>query len=620
MSLTISAVKSIPLNYVIAAPGASTFSGYTGSLPPGLSLGVVAGGVLLSGNPGYGGNVQYAGNNSYTFIVLWSQGEPNTVTVNVTDPSVLAVPVITCPGATPTTDGGTLSVSAGAFTMQFQASNMGTNWVYVFPTGVTPGSYSQSSSSMMPISGTLVPGSYTLYVNASNASYSGGPTQVASYALALNVTPAIPVITAPASGSLSTYSGHVISAQFSVQTYAGAVVWSATGLPDGCTINAATGLVSGIPAVAENCSATITATNSAGVGTLVAVFTISAPIPAPVIYCTDAPDSLNAGSITIAAGNIGLQFYANNGAEWSAALPAGISIDASSGVVSGQLSPGIYSGSVSCTNTPYPGGATQTGRYVLHLTVTPEMPVISLADSNSLNVVSGAACSAQFSVQANAGTVAWSATGLPYGCTLNATTGLVAGSPVAPGTFSAIITATNSTGSGTFAANFVVSASSTSTGAIAYPFLADDPSLTGVQIETKTGGVTLSGRTSFKIGMSARFAIVFLKNGTPVDPSVLSSVKMGVLSDGEIGSDYLLGPVSLDSSNLVVAVGNNPPYLLATIVLSDDALSTEMRKLIDAGSTDVLKTMSDIIWKTADGTPQASGTFNFSVEAAVTSY
>lgn len=44
----------------------------------------------------------------------------------------------------------------------------------------------------------------------------------------------------------------------------GNITWSATGLPAGLTLDAATGVISGTPATAEECTVTVTATNSAG--------------------------------------------------------------------------------------------------------------------------------------------------------------------------------------------------------------------------------------------------------------------------------------------------------------------------------------------------------------------
>jgi subtilisin-like proprotein convertase family protein len=73
--------------------------------------------------------------------------------------------------------------------------------------------------------------------------------------------------------------------------------WSAASLPPGLTIDTATGLISGVPAVAGEYSAAITATNAAGSGSATLTITISGP-PVSLAEALDAPELVFTGAGT----------------------------------------------------------------------------------------------------------------------------------------------------------------------------------------------------------------------------------------------------------------------------------------------------------------------------------
>lgn len=78
--------------------------------------------------------------------------------------------------------------------------------------------------------------------------------------------------------------------------------YSATGLPGGLQIDPASGLISGAPTEAGTFTATLSATNSVGVGTATLTFVIALPLP-KVIVTADTPNGYPAqgveGSFTI---------------------------------------------------------------------------------------------------------------------------------------------------------------------------------------------------------------------------------------------------------------------------------------------------------------------------------
>ena len=511
-----------------------------------------------------------------------------------------------------------MTIPAGSVALQFVATNNGTSWGGAVPTGTTYGS--TADAFLATVTGTLAAGSYNVVMTCRNYSWSSGPTQTASYTLALTVEPAVPVITLPTGTALNSYVGKAVSAQFSVQTYAGNCAWSATGLPPGCSINPGTGLVSGIPTTAGLYHASLTAANSKGTTPITVDFAITAATPPPTITCSNATANAEGGSLTVTAGQVNLQFVAQNGGStWTAALPSGLTLNATYGSVTGTLAPGNYQVLAQCSNTAYPSGPTQPAQYLLLLTAAPAVPVISTSASSGLTGTQGQTVSMQFTVQAAAGTCTWSATGLPLGCSINASTGAVAGVPTFPGTFHASITATNSADqSSTYSALFVIAASGGggTTVAPSYPFLQDDPTLVGVVVETSTGVVSLSRTTPLKAGTVARFAFVFLKNGTQADPPAAATVKMAVRPKGKYKEERIFDyPVAV----LNEASGENPAWLLYAIPLTGEALSKELAPKLDSEADPiVLDVMSDIRFRTSDEKDCSSARFDWQISPRVT--
>src|SRR5205807_629155 len=232
-----------------------------------------------------------------------------------------------------------------------------------------------------------------------------------------------PVITSP-----TTASGQVgVAFSYQITASNGPIIsYNATGLPAGLSVNTATGLISGTPAVGTDAGSSYTvttsATNSGGTGSATLTLTINPP-PPPVIQppLTATGQVGVAFSYTITATNSPTSYNATG-------LPAGLSVNTTTGVISGTPAAGTdagspYSVTISATNS---GG---TGSATLTLTINPAKPVIT----SSLTATGQVGVAFSYQITATNNPTSYNATGLPAGLSVNTSTGLISGTPTTAG-------------------------------------------------------------------------------------------------------------------------------------------------------------------------------------------
>ncbi len=235
------------------------------------------------------------------------------------------------------------------------------------------------------------------------------------------------------------------------------ISFSATGLPAGLTINMATGVISGTPATAGTYTVTATITDGSLSQSRTFSWTVTSVNRAPV-YAQPANQTSAEGasvSITLTAsdpdGNA-LTFTATG-------LPAGATLNASTGVISGTL--GYTSAGTYAVNTTVSDGTLSVSRsFSWVVTNTNRAPVLTAVADQTTAADTDATL--QIVASDPAGTaLTYSATGLPPALTISATTGLISGHVNATSAGVHVVTVTVTDGALSSSTSFVWSVDGT---------------------------------------------------------------------------------------------------------------------------------------------------------------
>jgi Putative Ig domain len=237
------------------------------------------------------------------------------------------------------------------------------------------------------------------------------------------------------------------------------LTYSAVGLPAGLQISSS-GLISGTPTAAGASQVTVTATDSTGAsGSTSFTWTIS---PAAGNTVTVTNPGSQTGTVGTAAS---LQISATDSASgqtltYSASgLPAGLSINASTGLISGTpTTAGTSQATVTATDTTSASGS-QTFTWTISPAGGSGGNTITVSNPGSLADPVGTAVSVQISAtdSDSSQTLTYSATGLPAGLSISSA-GLITGTVTTAGTSQVTVTATDATSaSGTASFTWTVS-------------------------------------------------------------------------------------------------------------------------------------------------------------------
>jgi hypothetical protein len=389
--------------------GSYSFAVTAGSLPPGLSL--VAGGAI-TGTPTQAGAFNFTvtttgfgsctGSQAYSLVILC--------------PAITLSPA-SLPNATANT----------AYSQTISATPSGTTYSFAVSSGALPTGLTLNS----------------------NGSFSGAPTQSGTFSFRITATGfgactgyrdyTLVVGCSTITLSPSSLPGGNIGMAYNQNvsaTPAGTYNYSVTNgvLPSGLTLNAGTGAISGTPtasgsfafmitASASNCSGSTSYTVSIGCQT-VSFSTTSLPTGT-------AGSSYSQPLAVTPSGTYTFSLVTGN-------LPNGLSLNATSGVISGVATvTGAYSFTVKAQTAT---GCSGTQAYSLAITcpgvaLTPATLPSGTAGTAYSQTIAASPAGSAYSFAVTSGT-------LPTGLTLNATTGSLSGTPSAKGSFAFTITAT----------------------------------------------------------------------------------------------------------------------------------------------------------------------------------
>ncbi|HVS38569.1 MAG TPA: putative Ig domain-containing protein, partial [Gemmataceae bacterium] len=239
--------------------------------------------------------------------------------------------------------------------------------------------------------------------------------------------------------------GDAVSLNISAtSTMGGTLSYSASGLPDGLTISSSTADISGTVASTASIVTPYDVAVTVGEGAISAgayfVWTISH------LTLADPGDQANLVGDSVSLPLSAVDNYAEGVTFQAQDLPPGLSINSSTGVISGTVSQTAVAGS------PYTVTASATGGgYTVSQTFDWTVSRFSIVDPGDQNSADGDTVSLPITVQDNnADTLSYSATDLPGGLSINATTGRVSGvissTADADGPYSVTVTASDGAG------------------------------------------------------------------------------------------------------------------------------------------------------------------------------
>ncbi|HEY1497655.1 MAG TPA: putative Ig domain-containing protein [Candidatus Solibacter sp.] len=402
------------------------YSIVSGALPPGLTLNTSTG--AITGTP------TTAGTYTFTSKVVDANGSTDTATCTI---------IIT---------GSAINLDCGA--CKAGKATLGVAYSSTF--SVT-GAYGSVTFSI--ISGALPTG---LTLDKTTGKISGTPTAAGTFTFTSKVVDSmgnsdtdicsVTVAAVPLDiqcGSCSTGNGTVgnpYSATFAVTGGIAGYSFSVSSgsLPAGLTLNTSTGVLSGTPTTAGTYTFTTTVRDSKGTTDYISCTIAVVAVPLDIQCGTCGNSRATAGtsySVTLAATG-GSPSYTYS--IYSGSLPPGLTLTASTGVISGTpTAAGTYTFTSKVTDSK---GKTDTVTCTITVVVSPVNLACGTCGANKAQLGSAYNSTLQATGGVGPYTYAIVTGSLPTGLSLNPSTGLISGTPTSDGTFAFTSKATDSKG------------------------------------------------------------------------------------------------------------------------------------------------------------------------------
>ncbi len=343
-------------------------------------------------------------------------------------------------------------------------------------------------------------------------------------------------------------------------------IYGATGLPTGISINTSTGLVSGTPTTAGTYNGTISVTENGLTDNFAVVLVVDPPLGTPVINSATTLSGTVGTAIStyfVTASNSPTSFNVG-------ALPAGLSLGGTVTVptISGTpTTAGTYTVSLSANNATGTGATT-----TLTITIAPAGPLPAITSATSATATLNAAFT--YTITASNSPVSFSASGLPFGLSVNTTTGAITGTPTVAGVYTVALTATNNNGTSA-TTNLSLSvgsvptmtsattASATVGSAFTFTFGASNSAFSfnvsglppGLSVNASTGAITGTQTTpgGYTVTASANNA-----TGTSASSTLTINVAAASSGGGGGGGTQAVAPVIVSLTPSFSVVAGNP--------------------------------------------------------------
>jgi hypothetical protein len=411
-------ITNTPYNATLNATGGTapyTWSVISGSLPVGFSLAPATG--LLSGTPTASGTI--------TFTATVSDSSSPAQTTSAPISFIVAPPTLSI--ITSSLPSGTQGTS---YSNGLQATGGTTPYIWSITAGSLPAGLTLGATTGI-VSGTpTATGIFNFTATVADAS---SPAQTKSIPLSFVISPPALAITVSAfpSGTQGTSYSKSLLATGGTTPYTWSI--SSGSLPAGLSLAASTGLISGTPTAngTFNFTATVTDSSSPAQTASTSISLVIAP-PALVITTTSLPSGTQGTSYAKSlAATGGTTPY--NWSITSGSLPAGLTLAASTGLVSGTpTANGSFPITVAVKDASTPA---QTTSATISFVIA--APPISITTTSLPSATQGTSYSKSLTATGGTAPFVWSITSgsLPAGLSLNANTGVISGTPTASGSF-----------------------------------------------------------------------------------------------------------------------------------------------------------------------------------------
>lgn len=584
---TVGSAYAANLNAASGGTAPYTYLVTAGALPPGITL--TAGTGALSGTPTSAG--------TFNFAVTATDSSTGTGPYNSAQRGYSLQIINIPPVANP--------VSASV------AYDSGANPITLNITGGVPTSVAIGTA---PSHGTAIASGTSItyqpnpgYAGSDSFTYTATNGAGTSTPATVTITVGNPTITVTASGPLTAQIGVAYSQTFTAAGGAAPYTLGVTGMPAGLTQTGTTAnsvTISGTPTAAGSFTLTVAGTDSStgnGPFAISQPFTLS--VSAPTLGLTPP-----AGTLSATYGTAFSQQYTASGGTApyaytisAGALPAGITLDSGTGLLSGTPTvTGLFTFSVRTTDSSTGSGApfARTQNYVMQVTA----PTITLSPPTLTNATAATAYSATITASGGIGpySFAVSAGALPTGLTLDSGTGVLSGTPTQSGTLNFTVLATDTNGQ---------------TGSRPYSLVVAVPGLT-VSPSTLPGGAKSAAygpETLTASGGNAPYSFAITAGVLPTGLTLSSSTGTlsgtptapGTFNFTVTATDATTGTAATGSQAYSVAIADVPPIanaVSATVAYNSSANPITLN--MTGGAADSVAVASGA----AHGTAIASGT------------